>query len=370
MTRRNFAVYALATALGALAVAGAYVGLPVGDVEDQRRGTNAIQLFVWNQWETGKTSGPWEYTLAPCFVPVTTIAGALGLAALRPLRALPWVLGALLCFVLALGDSAENALWLEHAFGPTAGAVGRAVVTFNQHVHVPIVRFPRRWLVPGAMGLGVAAGIGLSRIPYEGVRFLIACVAAYFTVTHTLALTRYQEAIPSFPEPQADFADFIRDYPEKGAIIALPTIRAAKSAAARREDVPIWAELDPNLRTADQFWIQTATGRATVFLPLGMRTMQRRTDRERENGKLLRDLDDLSLPQTTGDPIPPSATQEPHRRAAAAARLIAKGLRFVAVDAKLYGADGLALAKLPFTGHIVEERTFDDGTGVVVWVLK
>lgn len=367
---RSLGFFAIGGVLAVLAVVGAYVGLPVGDVEDQRRGTNAVQLFVWHQWETGRMRQAWDYTLAPGFVPVATIAGAVALALLRPLRTLPWLLVAALCFALALGDAQDNTIWLERTYGPEAGAVGRAVVAFNDAVHVPVVRFPRRWLVPAALGLAAAAGIGLSRVPWELLRLAIALPAAALTAHHTLALTRYREALPRFEAPQAAFAEFVADHDADGAILALPTIRAANTAAVRREDIPIWASLAPAIRSADQQWIQLATGRASVFYPQGMRTMERRTARDAELERLVRDLDDLTLPQTTGRPIPPSATQEPDRRAAAAARLVVRGLRFVALDAAVYGPEGLDLAKAAFAERIVEERTFDDGTGVVVWVVE
>lgn len=369
-SRRNFLVLCTAGVLGGIAVIGAYVGLPVGDVEDQRRGTNAVQLFVWNQWETGNVGKPWDYTLAPSFIPVATVAGALALAALRPLRTLPWLIVAVLCVTFAIGDNPENPLWLERAHGPTAGSVGRAVVAFNEAVHVPVVRFPRRWLVPAALALSAAAGIGLSRLPWEWLRLGIAVPAAVAVLVHTLALTGYRRALPTFPTPNAAFATFIEEHPASGALLALPTIRAANTIATRREDIPIWANLDGAIRSADQIWIQLATGRANVYVPHGMRTMERRTARERELETLLRDLDDLTLPQTTGRAIPPSATQEPPRRALAAGRLVDSGLAFVALDAALYGPEGLALAKAPFADRIVEERTFEDGTGVVVWVVE
>jgi hypothetical protein len=91
----------------------------------------------------------------------------------------------------------------------------------------------------------------------------------------------------------------------------------------KRGDV-VLDNLDDAIRSADQLWIQLATGRASVYIPLGMRTMERRTAREKELETLLRDLDDLTIPQTMGNPIPPSATQEPERRATAAAALVAK----------------------------------------------
>jgi hypothetical protein len=368
-SRRNVLLMAVGVALGAAAVLGAYWGLPVGDVEEQRRGQNAVQLFVWHQWETGNVGRPWEYTLAPCFVPLATIGGALLLALLRPLRALPWLLAAALCFLFAMGDSQDNAIWLERTFGAEAGAVGRWVVALNEAVHVPVVRFPRRWLVPAAMGLSVAAAIGLSRIPWEWARAVVGVPAAIGVIAHTLAITGYREALPTFPTPRAAFTDFIASHAEDGAVLALPTIRASNTAAVRREDIPIWAGLDEAIRSADQLWIQLATGRPSVYVPQGMRTMERRTARGEELSKLLRDLDDITLPQTTGRPIPPSATQEPPRRAAAAEALVTRGVRFVALDAALYGEEGLALARLPFERTIREEQRFEDGTGVVVWVV-
>lgn len=369
MPRRNLVAFVIAGLLGGAVLAGAYYGLPVGDVEDQRRGTNAVQASVWHQWETGTTNKPWDYTLAPGFVPLATVAGALALAMLRPLRALPWVLVAVLCFVVAMGASEENASWLARTYGATAGRVGSAVAALNEALPVPVVRFPRRWLVPGALALAVAAGIGLSRLPKGWPRALVAVPLAVAVVVHTLALTGYRAALPVFPAPSAAFADFIRAHEADGAVLALPTIRGSSTIATRREDIPIWAGLDPAIRSADQLWIQLATGRATVYVPEGVRTMQRRTARERETEKLLRDLDDLTVPQTQGRAIPPSATQEPPRRAAAAKHLVARGLRFVAIDEALYGAEGLALARATFAGLIAEDRHFDDGTGVTVWVV-
>ena len=86
--------------------------------------------------------------------------------------------------------------------------------------------------------------------------------------------------------------------------------------------------------------------------------------------RLLQDLNDLCTPQTTGQPIAPSATQEPTTRALVAADLVKRGLRFVVLDEEAYGEEGIALARLPFDNHIEEEKLFQDGTGVRVWVLK
>jgi hypothetical protein len=370
MSWRRLAAFVLAGLAAGGVLVAFYWGLPIGDVEDQRRGANAVQLSVWHQWETGGNGKAWDYTLAPGFVPVATIAGALAVALLRPVRALPWILVALVCFALAMGPALDNAQFLARAYGASAGSVGRAVAALNDALPVPVVRFPRRWLVPGALALATAAGIGVSRLPAGWPRLVLALPLAVATVHHTLALTGYRTTLPTFIAPSAAFADYIRTYPGKGALLALPTIRGANTIAEKREDIPLWAGLDPAIRSADQLWIQLATGRATVYIPEGMRTMERRTARHPENLKLLRDLDDLTIPVTQGRDIPGSATQEPPRRAAAAGRLIAQGLRFVALDEEAYGVEGLALARLPFATHIVAEQHFDDGTGVTVWVVR
>lgn len=368
-SRRNLLMLGIVVLIGTGTLAGAYWGLPVGDVEDQRRGGNALQAAVWAQWESGAVQG-WDYTLAPGFVPVATIAGALALAALRPLRSAPWVLAAALCFVFAVGENAENPLWIARNVGDGPAAVARVIAAFNDAVHVPVVRFPRRWLVPMAMGLAVAASIGLSRLPWRPARVALALPLTAAAVWQCLALTHYREDLPTFAAPTAAFATFIHDHDADGAVLALPTIRGSKTAATRREDIPIYANLDASIRSADQLWIQLATGRATVYVPQGMRTMERRTAREKELETLLRDLDDLTIPQTMGKALPPSATQEPERRAAAAAALVERGLSFVVLDDALFAAEGLALAKAVFSARIVEERRFDDGTGVTVWVVE
>ena len=48
---------------------------------------------------------------------------------------------------------------------------------------------------------------------------------------------------------------------------------------------------------------------------------------------------------------------------------MAAGLRYILLDEAAYG-DEKASAKAPFSAHVDQERHFDDGTGVTVWVLK
>jgi hypothetical protein len=364
----SIAIFGVTALVAGLVLVAAYYGLPVS-VEDDKRGGNSVSLQIWAQWEQMRVAKPWDFSLGAGFIPVVTIAGALALAMLRPVRALPWVLVAALCFVFALGPSAENAHALETWLGPHGGQLGRAIVRFNEAFPVPVVRFPRRWLIPAALALSVAAGHGLTRLPREWLRAGVAMVLAIGGVWRTLQITQYRAALPHTNPPDLGFARFVADSPGKGAILALPRVRGATHAAVTRDELPVFANLGQTIRSADMLWIQTLCGRASVFAPDGLRTMVPRWKLDAETDKLLHDLDDLTNPVTTGNPIPGSATQEPERRARAAMNLVKKGLGYVIIDEASYGTDGMALARLPFADATKDDRHFDDGTGVTVLVL-
>lgn len=368
--RRNLARFVAGLGVGLGAVVLAYWGLPVGHGEVERRGGNAVQLAVWWQWESGQVRSRWDYTLAPGFTPLAVLAGGFALAALRPRRAWPWAAVALLCLGLALGGGEDNPAWATRYLGSPAGRAFDAISSFNEALPVPVVRFPRRWLVPAAFALATAAGIGIGAVPRAWARGLLAVPLAALAVEHTLRLTGYREGFQRFPEPRAAFVDFVRERPGgAGALLILPNIPRASTIAERREDVPAFAGLDATVGSADHAWIQLATGLPSVWLPDGLRTMVPRTARSHANEKLLRDLDDLTNPVATGRPVPPSATMEPEKRSAAATGLVTAGLRYVVIDEAAYGEE-LAAAKVPFAEHLLEERRFDDGTGVTVWVLR
>ena len=182
-SRSNAGWLAVGLLAGALLLGAAYYGLPVGIGDEQRRGGNAAQLAVWWQWEAGQLQRPWEYTLAPAFTPLTVLAGGVVLAGLHPRRSLPWVLVGILCLVLALGEGGDNPAWAARYLGPTPGRVAGAIATFNHALPVPVVRFPRRWLVPAAFAIAVAAGIGVGRLPRPWLRLAVAVPLAVLAVT-------------------------------------------------------------------------------------------------------------------------------------------------------------------------------------------
>lgn len=355
------------SAVGVALIAAMYYGFPLaGPLDDRAR--NAVKLNVWWEWESGRRQTAWDYTYTPAFLPGYSLAAAGLLALLRPVRSGVWVGLTVLCLGLSLSNAAENTHALAAWLGSPGQALGDGLSWFNSHLAPGLIRFPRRWLVPACLAAWTAAGIGLSRLPKEWMRALVALPVGLGVVKLTLDETRYAEALPAFVPPDPAFARFIREHEGDGYALLLPRVRGA-SRLHERFELPVYADLDPSLTSADLYWLQVAVGRGVVNSPDGLFTLTPRTSPGEELGKLLRDLDDLAKPQTTGDPIPPSATQEPDRRAAEGALLVKSGLRYVAIDEAVMADAGLAGVKAAFDGCVVEEQHFDDGTGVTVLVL-
>lgn len=360
--------FAATAAVGAALVALLYYKLPLAGPLDNRW-DNAARLSVWTQWDLRRVGSAWDYTFTPAFIPVLSLAAAVGLAVLRPARSWPWLAATALFLALALGANSDNAATLD-GWAPGVGKViGDAVASFNEAVAPSAIRFPRRWLVPAALALWTAAGLGLSRLPAEWMRLAVTVPIGAGLVWLTLDRTGYHEAFPEIAPPEPEFAVFVREHPTEGAALILPTVRGA-SRKHERFELPIYANLDDSIRSADLPFLQVALGRAVVNQPQGLFTMVPRKRQSDRVARLVQDLNDLCVPQTMGTAVPPSAIQEPERRAEAAEYLISRGLRFVVLDEQLYDDEGLAHARAPFASHLAEERSFDDGTGVTVFVLK
>jgi hypothetical protein len=189
------------------------------------------------------------------------------------------------------------------------------------------------------------------------------------TVWWTLDTTGYRESFPQLDVPTPAFATFVREHEADGAAVILPTVRGA-SRKHERFELPMYAKLSDAIRSADLPFLQVSIGRAVVNEPQGLFTMVAIRKQNTRTARMIQDLNDLCNPQTIGQRIPPSATQEPTTRALIAAELVKRGLRFVILDEEVYGEAGIEAARLPFERLIDEERVFADGTGVRVWVLK
>lgn len=352
---------------GAGLLAFLYYGLPL-KAPDENLAGNAVLLRVWEQWQGGIMVRAWDYTLGVGFMVNAAVLAGLALALPRPVRALPWVLIAVLCFAWSLAAVPDNTTWLAQKWGDQGKSLGEAISWFNTHLVPPVVRFPRRWLLPAALALGVAGALGITRLPWGWARLVVAGGVGGFLVVKATEVTGYRANLPHFDPPHPSFTDFVADHYHDGAVLFVPRVRGARQRTAR-DELPVFASLGADLASADLLWLGVLCERPTVYAPDGLRTLTYRYRPSEDLGRLLHDLDDLATPQTTGSPIPGSATMEPERRAKAAEAFVRQGLGFVVIDEAIMGEEGTRLAKLPFEGVLLEERHFDDGTGVTVLVV-
>lgn len=344
-----------------------YVGLPLTAPNDNAPG-NSVSLAVWEKWETGGTSKPWDYTLGTGFIPWRVVVALLVCAGLRLRKSGPWLVVATLALAWSLNTHPDNTPTLTRWLGEPGLRLGEALTWFNTHVTPPIIRFPRRWLMPAAQGLAIAAAVGVTGVKTEWRRWLVVLPIGAFAVQHTESLTQFRANIPSFSPPRPAFAEFIAASPEEGAVLFLPRLRGAKRAHGR-EDLPVFAEISRDISSADQLWLQVLCRRASTYWPDGLRTVVRRHAFDAETDRLLHGLDDMANPQTTGQAVPDSVRMEPERRAGTLAWLVGQGLSFVAIDEETYQPEGLAMVRDALASATKEERHFDDGTGVTVLVL-
>ena len=363
---RALGVAAAVALVGATSIAVLYRGLPVGTAVTNNVATNAINLGAWLQWEQGRLPRPWDWTLTPTFIPAAILVGTVLCALLAPVRAAPWLLAAALCLLAGLGPGTDNPTVLGHLLGAWAIPPFQALAAILRNHPLPIIRFPRRLLVPATLCLGLAAELGLSR---WRLAHRVAPLLAVGLVVVTEVKTGYAGHLPLVYPPQPEATTFVARQPGKGAVLFLPRIRAAKRVI-QHQALPIFAHLGPEIRSADILWLQVQARRPAVNAPNGLLTMQARRPPAPQEAVLLRDLDDLSRPQTIGEPIPPSATADLARTHRAVDTLVQAGLRFVLVDEAVYGEEGLSLLRTAFFDRVlIEAHHFDDGTGITVLVL-
>jgi hypothetical protein len=353
--------------LSALLLAALYVGLPLTAPNDNAPG-NSVSLAVWEKWESGGTSKPWDYTLGTGFIPWRVALALVVCAGVRIRKSAPWLIVAALALTWSLNTHPDNTSTLTRWLGEPGLRLGEAISAFNTHVTPPIIRFPRRWLMPAAQGLAIAAAVGVTGVKTEWRRWLLVLPISAFAVQHTESLTQFRANIPRFSPPRPAFTEFIAESDQAGAVLFLPRLRGAKRAHGR-EDLPVFAEISRDISSADQLWLQVLCRRASTYWPDGLRTVVRRHAFDADTDRLLHALDDMANPQTKGQAVPDSVRMDPTRRGSTLAWLVGAGLSFVAIDEDTYQPEGMAMVRDALATNTKEERHFDDGTGVTVLVL-
>jgi hypothetical protein len=95
----------------------------------------------------------------------------------------------------------------------------------------------------------------------------------------------------------------------------------------------------------------------------------------RLNGPLFRQLrnwDDIARAAQEGETPPRAAIDEHHaaEREATLAAMVAAGIEYICVDVAAFNEETLDILRTQLRSVTAEERRFEDGTGVLVFVLQ
>lgn len=345
---------------------------------------NAADLRTWWQYDVAGTVGR-DASLAPTAIPVRLFWPMLALGVLGLPRSAPWLLSGVLCLALSFGLNDELPGQLGVWAGASGHKVGRVVYSFNTFMtDLPgfgSVRFPRRWMIPATMCFAVASADGIGNAlrllrKRTALRRALLLAGPLLVVVGTVGSVLAGRATSgvgaSFPKhtlPDVEFANWIADHDASGAAVLLPQRRPAPKSGLR-QDLPVFANLSDDLSSTDSLYLQVLMNRPIMGAPSLKTLAKMRTSTDIE--LLLRNWDDICLPQLAGRDIPKSAIDPqfgPQRRRVIQ-RLRQEGLSFVVVDEAAYGAAGVEVLAGQLAGALAETRHFDDGTGVTVFVLK
>jgi hypothetical protein len=370
---------------GLLALYGQFpaAGATGADLAANRAG-NAVSLVHWWRLEMGRFSTR-DPSLVPAALALWTVLPALLLGLWGGLRASLTLLTALLLAILAMGVGADHAAPLGGWLAGVGAPLARAIDAWNGLLYelpgISAVRFPRRFLVPAGMALLVAAGVGWARLeerlrrahgrgPAQRALLLgLGFALAFIGGQEGQRVMGLHQPFPRTTLPWVAAMDFIAAHPEPGAVALLPEKRASRRVLKRHE-LPVFGGLDAALGGAAPLYLQVLHGRPQVGYP-ALLTLAPRERTPRARG-LLEDWDQLANPAMLGEAPPVSATraEDDGRRAVGLELLLREGLRFLVLDDALYADAERAALRRQLGGHLAEEHTFDDGTGLRVIVLR
>ena len=137
------------------------------------QGTNATDLRLWWRY-MGLDPGLRDLSRPPTLIPNAILSGCIVLCAIGRRRSMPWLFAGLFLIGLSFGTRAETPDLMGAWLGSWTTPITTLIMDFNTWFYaLPVsgeVRFPRRWLVPGALSLAVGAGIGVQVIFQKWLR--------------------------------------------------------------------------------------------------------------------------------------------------------------------------------------------------------
>jgi len=341
------------------------------------QGTNATDLKLW--WRhMNMDGGLRDFSRPPTLMPNILLTVVVILCMLAGRRGAGWLVAGLLMLGLSFGTRENIPTLLGAWLGAPAELVGTGIITLNTWTYsLPIVgeiRFPRRWLVPGSMSLAVGASIGLNLILQRWLRHpvisgVVVTVAAVMVVNVGLSTSRLHTPFPKHAVPAVAFTAAIAESEADGAVLLLPSARSVE-AGAKRDKLPVFADIDRALASADNLYLQMRHGRPTVSYP-SLQTLMP-SDQDDDIARVLRDWSDLAVADAPGRGIPPSAFDPgvKFQRDKGFRKLRQAGLRWIAVDEDAYTDEGIKLLRTQLGNKILNEARFSDGSGVLLLELS
>jgi len=339
--------------------------------------TNATDLRLWWRY-MGMGPGIRDLSRPPTLIPNWILTFTVLLCLIGRRRSAPWLISGLLMIAFSFGTRANTPELMGAWLGSWATDITELILTVNQQFYdLPIageVRFPRRWLVPGALSLAVGASIGLQAVFQKWLRprslqLLVTAILSASTLYVGLQTSRLHQPFPAHALPHVEFAQAIAKSTHEGAVLLLPATRAVE-AGVTREKLPVFANLGPSLASADDLYLQILHNRAMVSFP-SLQTLNA-SPADEDVARVLRDWSDLASSKSTGRGIPPSAYDPgvKFQRNRGLRKLQQADLHWIAVDLGAYDEEGLGHLLNQLGKKVIKQTRFDEGDGVLLLELS
>ena len=350
---------------------------------------NATDLRVWWRHDF-QTSVMRDASLVPTTIPMPILWFSFAMILFGLPRSIPWAFAGILMLNLSLGLNEKLPVHLSYWIGSFGYPIGNQILNINAHLYafpgLGEIRFPQRWLVPSALCFVVGAGIGISQLRmwlekrFSAATFSSAATFWKIVDNHSFWLAGTTVALGTFfcvrsaqidlhfPKqelPHIQFAEYIAEQPNDGAIIMLPQMRPPPKSG-KRSDIPVFSNIAESLSSSDVQYFQTIHGRPIYDKP-SLKTLYAIKGSEYIY-RLVKEWDDLAHPLVTGNPIPASAYDErfTKRRRIGLDQLMTAGLRWLVIDLGAYNQEALEILDKQIHQYEINREYFNEGDGVLV----
>ncbi|MEE2750247.1 MAG: hypothetical protein VX519_02355 [Myxococcota bacterium] len=233
-----------------------------------------------------------------------------------------------------------------------------------------IVRFPRRYLAVSGVAFSAASGLAVTAFMGRArLEWLAGGALSIYLGLWGAHAGGWVKGYPTTPIPETpQFAQVLaEDSEECSALllpVELPVVQSSGMGERKRSDMPVFAEISRAISSSDQLFIQTRTHKSGRYAP-SLVTLARQEGGELELAKNITDL----ARSTVGESVPNSARAPSAVYLDEMRWLMGLGLKYIVVDEARYGEEELLFLRELLGKWAVEERVFEDGTGVRMFKL-